>query len=89
MKTLLVVLLIIFCALQYNLWFAKDGLISAWKIERMISEQKAKNLELQKQNANLTSDIEALKRGGDAIENRARSDLGMVKKGEVFYQIVK
>jgi len=55
----------------------------------MISSLQAKNDEIVRRNVYLTNEITALKKGGAAIENRARNDLGMVKKGEIFYQVVR
>ena len=89
MRILLVVLVIIVLALQYRLWFSEGGLSQVFHLKKEIKAQQEENEKLKKRNASLTSEIESLKLGGDAIENRARSDLGMVKEGEVFYQVVK
>jgi cell division protein FtsB len=89
MKTILIILSIILAILQYRLWFANDGLLKAFHLKHVISEAQAKNDSFAKHNVYLASEISALKKGGDAIENRARSDLGMVKKGEIFYQVVR
>jgi len=89
MKALLIVLAIVFLALQYHLWFADDGLLHIFQLKKEIKIQEAKNKDIEKHNASLTSEIDSLKKGGDAIETRARSDLGMIKEGEVFYQVIK
>lgn len=89
MKTILVILSIVLAVLQYRLWFADDGLLKAFHSKRMISRLQMKNDEIAKHNVYLANEITALKKGGAAIENRARSDLGMVKKGEIFYQVVR
>lgn len=89
MKILLFVLAIIFLALQYRLWFADDGLTQLFYLKKEIKAQQEKNKDIERHNASLTSEIDSLRKGGDAIENRARGDLGMVKQGEVFYQVVK
>ncbi|EKE01813.1 MAG: Septum formation initiator [uncultured bacterium] len=88
-KIALILLLLIFAGLQYRLWFADDGLLKVINSKRTISELQAKNDEITKHNTYLASEITALKKGGAAIENRARGDLGMVKKGEIFYQVVR
>jgi cell division protein FtsB len=89
MKIILVTLLLVFAILQYRLWFADDGLLNVFHLKRSITGLQAKNDEINKHNAYAAKEISALKKGGDAIENRARGDLGMVKKGEVFYQVVR
>jgi cell division protein FtsB len=89
MKTILAILVIVIMVLQYRLWFADDGILKVLRLKHTISELQAKNDSIAKHNADLTEEINTLKQGGAAIENKARGDLGMVKKGEVFYQIVK
>ncbi|CAL7963279.1 Cell division protein FtsB [Gammaproteobacteria bacterium] len=89
MKTILVILSVVLAVLQYRLWFADDGLLNVFHSKHAISNLRAKNDEIARHNVSLTNEITALKKGGAAIENRARSDLGMVKKGEIFYQVVR
>ncbi|MDR1057333.1 MAG: septum formation initiator family protein [Coxiellaceae bacterium] len=89
MKVLLGILIVVVIALQYRLWFADDGIIHAWRLNKAIYAQQAKNEDIVKRNTVLIEEIKSLKEGGDAIENCARNDLGMVKKGEIFYQVVK
>ena len=89
MRTTIVILLILFAGLQYRLWFSNDGLLKTWHLKHEINNLQIKNETAIKHNLNLASETGALKKGENAIENRARSDLGMVKKGEVFYQVVK
>lgn len=88
-KLVVVILATIIVVLQYRLLFASDGLVHAFRLQSMIDEQQAKNDGIVKRNDSLAREIESLKKGGVAIENRARTDLGMVKKGEVFYQVVE
>jgi cell division protein FtsB len=89
MKTILAILAVSLVVLQYRLWFADDGILKVFRLKHTISELQAKNDDIAKHNVYLANEISTLKKGGAAIENRARSDLGMVKKGEVFYQVVK
>ena len=89
MKIILAILIAVVLALQYHLWFGDSGLVNVFRLKKNISQQQVKNDEIVKQNTALASEINSLKKGGDAIESRARSDLGMVKKGEVFYQVVR
>ena len=74
--------------LQYDLWFGDGSLMAAWKLEERIFEQKQENEHLQRRNDALTAEVTDLKSGLAAIEERARSELGMIKKGETFVQII-
>ncbi len=74
--------------LQYPLWFGSGGVLALWRLNREIAAQKADNLGLHERNAALEAEVGDLKRGYDAIEERARTELGMVKKNETFYQII-
>ena len=78
----------ILLALQYRLWFAKSGVASTVKLRNEIKTLDATNQELLKENEALQREIISLQKGDVLIENRARYDLGMVKDGEVFYQIL-
>ena len=89
MKIIVIILSIVLAILQYRFWFADDGLLKVFHFKRVIGEVQVKNDNLAEHNIYLASEITALKKGGAAIENRARNDLGMVKKGEIFYQVVK
>lgn len=81
--------MLIFVVLQYRLWFADDGLLKVLHLKSMINTAQEKKHEIVRYNDYLTKEINVLKKGGAAIENKARSELGMIKKGEVFYQIVR
>lgn len=89
MKYILIALVIIFVFLQYDFWLAKDGVLQALHLKQNISELKITNEVVAKHNAELAREIADLKRGGAAIEHRARNDLGMIKQDEVFYQIIR
>ena len=89
MRLIVIALVMLFVLLQYEFWFAKGSVISAWKLTDHISTQQMKNDKLKQRNDALHADITDLKSGNKAIEERARSELGMIKKGESFYQIVK
>ncbi|HEY1992619.1 MAG TPA: cell division protein FtsB [Gammaproteobacteria bacterium] len=83
---LLVVLLLL---LQYQLWFGTGNVPSAMRLKSQLEAQTAENAALAKRNAALQAEVADLKAGQAAIEERARAELGMIKKGETFYQIVQ
>jgi cell division protein FtsB len=88
MKTLALILVIVFAFLQYELWFSKNGVRAYIELKQAIAHQKTQNSKLDTQNENLVYEINDLKQGHEAIEERARNNLGMIKPGETFYQVV-
>jgi cell division protein FtsB len=78
----------LFLILQYPLWFGSGGVIAVWQLNREIAAQQAENAKLRERNNALDAEVKDLKQGSAAIEERARTELGMVKKGETFYQVV-
>jgi len=86
MRFLALVLGTLIILIQYPLWFGKGGWLRAWDVDRQVSSQKAKNSELERRNAHLAAEVRDLKTGTEAIEERARQELGMVRPDEVFYQ---
>ena len=84
---LLLLLLLVF--MQYQLWFGVGSVPSAMRLKSQADAQAAENATLAKRNAALAAEVADLKGGQAAIEERARAELGMVKKGESFYQIVQ
>jgi len=74
--------------LQYPLWFGSGGVLALWRLNREIAAQQADNLGLKERNAALAAEVNDLKQGYEAVEERARSELGMIKKGETFYQVI-
>ncbi|MDH5547708.1 MAG: cell division protein FtsB [Gammaproteobacteria bacterium] len=89
MKILLAILVFLFLALQYALWFGESSLPQSWTLREQVQEQKTENAKLIQRNKTLEAEVLDLKRGKDAIEERARSELGMIKKGETFYHIIE
>ncbi len=75
--------------LQYPLWFGSGGVLAVWRLNREITAQQQENAGLKDRNLALEADVNDLKQGLDAIEERARMELGMVKKGETFYQVIE
>jgi cell division protein FtsB len=88
MKWISVILIALLVALQYKLWVGQGSLAEVSHLDKAIDKQKVANAHLQERNAALDAEVKDLKQGVDAIEERARSELGMVKKDETFYQIV-
>jgi cell division protein FtsB len=84
--TLLFITLIIL--IQYPLWFGRGGWLNVFDLQKKYQTQKAVNLELERENDALRAEVNDLKRGTDAIEERARDELGMIKKGEIFFEVI-
>ena len=83
------ILVILLIALQVHLWTGQGGLRDVWLLEKRVAEQKAENAQLKKRNETLSAEVEDLKHGDEAIEERARAELGLLKPGETFYQVVE
>lgn len=88
MRWVTLVLLALILLLQYPLWLGKGSWLKVWDIGRLVDEQKKVNQQAQLRNAVLDAEVRDLKQGTDAIEDHARSELGMIKPGEVFFQVV-
>ena len=88
LRILVIVLLVIGAVLQYRLWFGNGGLHEVWTLRAQIEAQKHENEQLRERNKALVAEVQDLKKGTSAVEERARTDLGMVGKGETFYQVV-
>ena len=88
MKYLSYVLLGLLVLIQSPLWLGKGGWLRVWDMNRQVEAQKETNRQLAVRNAGLDAEVQDLKQGLDAIEERARVELGMIKQGEVFYQII-
>lgn len=87
-RLLLVVLSVLLAALQYRMWFGSGGLLVNHRLQQEVRVQVQDNARDLQRNAAITADVDDLKHGGEAIEARARSDLGMVRRGETFYLVV-
>jgi cell division protein FtsB len=85
--TLLLVALIV--SLQYPLWLGKGSWLRVWDLSRQIDQQVEANAGLKARNDGLDAEVRDLKAGYTAIEERARSELGMVKQDELFYQVME
>lgn len=74
--------------LQYRLWLGEANLLHVRQLKRQIADQQVENERLQQRNQRLEAEVRDLKKGLSAIEERARSDLGLIRRDEVFYQLV-
>jgi cell division protein FtsB len=88
-KLLLAVLIVLLILLQYRLWFGTASIPKVVLLQSQLDKQRASNQSLDKRNQALAAEVRDLKSGRQAVEERARNELGMVKKGETFYQVVK
>ena len=82
-------LMLLLGALQSKLWLGGGGWRDAKALQHTVEEQRAENARLQQRNDALTAEVEDLKSGETAVEERARSELGMIKPGETFYRVVE
>ena len=89
MKLLSFLLLVAIAAMQYPLWLGKASWLRVWQVDQEVIAARAENLQLQNRNNMLEAEVNDLKQGLEAIEERARSDLGMIKDGEILFQIVR
>jgi cell division protein FtsB len=88
MKIVGAILISLIVLIQYPLWLGKGGWLTAWRLENKLEAEKAKSVKLETRNAALAAEVRDLKQGTEAIEERARYELGMVRPDEVFFQIV-
>ncbi len=88
MKALTATMLVLLGLLQYRLWVGDGSLAEVWRLRQQIEFQKGENAAKREQNRHLEAEVADLKQGLEAIEERARFELGMVGKGEVFYMLV-
>ena len=84
-----IILIVFFLMIQFDIWFKDDGFYRVKELEQMIGNQVEENKRLKLRNEQLEREIEELKSGTESIEEKARTDLGMIKEGEEFYLIVE
>ena len=87
MRALALIFALLIIALQYPMWLGKGGWLQVRELTRQNEAQRKVNEELKARNAALDADVRDLKTGFDAIEERARSELGMIKQDEIFFQL--
>jgi cell division protein FtsB len=88
-KIIPLILLALVAFLQYRLWFETGGVIDMLRMKQQLAQQQATNEKLKKSNDRMVQQLQYLQANSDGIEARARGELGMIKQGETFYQVVK
>ncbi len=89
MKIIAFVLLSLLIWLQYKIWLQDGGIPEVVQLQQEVEEVKTEVQQLQERNSSLDAEVKDLKKGLDAIEERARSEMGMIKQGEVYYQVIE
>jgi cell division protein FtsB len=89
LKPLAYILAALVLALQYPLWLGKGSWTRVWDLDRQLTAQRATNAQDKARNDALEAEVRDLKEGSEAVEERARLELGMIKRDEVFYQVVQ
>ncbi len=88
MRWLLIILLVFLAGLQFRLWVGEGSLAHRAELNRQLDAQENENRALRERNALIATDVESLKTNLSAIEEKARADLGMIKRGETFYLVI-
>ena len=88
MKWFAAALGVVVLLLQYRLWMSQDGVQELARLEKAVEDQRLENESLVSRNARLAAEVRDLKKGVTALEERARSDLGMIGGNETFYQVI-
>jgi len=88
-KIIALILLILLIWLQYKIWLQDGGIPEVLQLQKEVDIEQSEVKKLQERNQSLDAEVKDLKKGLDAIEERARSEMGMIKKGEVYYQVIE
>jgi cell division protein FtsB len=88
MRIVAAVLIVLVLGLQYRLWASDGGMREVWRLRNEVASQQAENEKLKERNRTLVAEVQDLKQGKTAIEERARTDLGMIGNNESFYQVM-
>jgi len=88
MKWLAAALAVVLVLLQYRIWVSDSGVRQVERLRQAVAAQQAEDAQLAERNRQLAAEVRNLKTGMDALEERARSDLGMIARNETFYQVV-
>jgi len=88
MRVVTLILLVLFILLQFKLWFGEGGFREVSRLETRVEEPRQRNTDLLQRNAELQAEVEDLRERLEAVEERARNELGLIKPAEQFYQVV-
>ena len=86
MKRLAAVLAVLLLAIQWPLWFGRGGWMRVWDLQHQLDAQQSANAELEARNASQSAELRSLEQGREAVEERAREDLHLVRSDEIFFQ---
>jgi len=89
MKILAGIFVVLIIAIQYPLWLGKGSWLRVAEVDRRLSAQREINAGLERRNSALAAEVRDLKQGFEAVEERARYELGLVKPDEVFFQVIE
>jgi cell division protein FtsB len=87
-KVLTLILVALIVLLQYPLWLGKGSWLKVWEVDQQLATQYETNEKLKTRNSALDAEVRDLKQGYEAVEERARNELGMIKEGEIFFRTV-
>lgn len=88
-KIVFIVFFLSLVLIQYKIWFNPQGLSETLELKKFIHKQETINAQEQQKNVNLKKSIDKFKQNNSDVEDRARNDLGMIKQGETFYQVIQ
>ena len=86
MRILVAILVVLIVAVQYRIWVGEESVADVWHLEQSVASQREENAALALRNARLAAEVRDLKQGLDAVETRAREELGMIHEDETLYQ---
>ncbi len=89
MKALIALLAVLLALVQFRLWVGDESLAEVWRLRQAIDSQTSENVLLKSRNQRLEAEVRDLKNGLEAVEERARLELGMIRKDEIYFQIVE
>ena len=89
MKKIAFVLLVLFIWVQYKIWLQEGGIPEVLQLQKEVAIEQVQVEKLQERNQSLDAEVKDLKKGLEAIEERARSEMGMIKQGEIYYQVIE
>lgn len=89
MKALIALLVVLLVLVQFRLWVGEESLAEVWRLRQAIEHQSSENVLFKGRNQRLEAEVRDLKNGLEAVEERARLELGMIRKDEIYFQIVE